>query len=164
MGHNMIAKNLLPEGVDKRRFKVGSDDHCHVVGKTIFTANGAGTTTTLVGANAAPGTNDTNTVRRDEKFRLFNAAGTLKEETVFRITGIAVAASTTVTFTPAAAVATASTDFIKRVTLDDYMDVESMDRRLFEINPTSYTAARLQQMCVSDKQYALAIENDRDRL
>lgn len=165
MSHAMIGSSLGPgNAVDKRRTNPRADDHCRVTSKTIFTANAAGTTTTLVGANAAPGVADTNVVRRDEKFRLFTAAGVLKEETVFRITAIAVAASTTVTFTPAAAVATVSTDVAKRVTLDDYMDTESMDRRLFEINSTSYSLARLATMTVMDKRYALDIHADGGKL
>ena len=122
--------------------------------RTIFTANGAGTTTTIVGANAAPGTNDVNTIRRGERFKLFTSAGVLKEETVFEVTNIAVAASTTVTFAPAAAGATASGDFAKQVGLYDLEDPEALDGALTAIDGTVYSADRLAQMTLKDMVFA----------
>jgi len=76
----------VPGYVDKRR-KVRDDFESRVVaGPVIFTANATGTTTTIVGANAAPGT-PTNVVRIGEEFKLFNVTtNTLKEETVFSST------------------------------------------------------------------------------
>lgn len=145
--------------VDKRRVPVDDQAH-HAEGNTVFTGNAAGTTTTLVGANAAPGTNDNNVMRRGDKFKLFTSAGVLKEEKVFRVTDIAVAASTTVTFTPAAAAATASGDIARLVTYDNYMDNDNIDRRLTAINATSYSAERLRQMTRNDKIFALRSEDD----
>src|SRR6266536_2435873 len=104
MSQNMTGTRFRPNYVDKRRLAApgGADQSSKTTGITIFTCNAGGSTTTAVGANAAPGTNDVNVVRRGEAFTLFTAAGVAKEETVFRITGVAVAGSTTVTFTPAA--------------------------------------------------------------
>lgn len=165
MAHGLIRANLVPGGVDKRRAMSGNaTDHCRIVSRTIFTANAAGTVNTIVGANASPAISDANIIRRGEKFRLFTAAGVPKDNNVYTVAGIAIAASTTVSFVPAAPVATVSGDIAKRVTLDDFMDTESMDRRLKEINATSYSDARLAQMSVNDKQYALMLEADKDRL
>lgn len=139
--------------VDKRKtgLAVGNENVSRVVGNTIFTANAGGTTNTLVGANAAPGTNDNNTIRRNEKFKLYNSSGVLKEETVFRVTGIAVAGSTTVTFTPAAAGATASGDVARKVGGENLDDLDSLERFLLA---NGYTQATLDTMTINDKQFA----------
>ena len=160
---HMIGSHIESGFVDKRRAQGTnrSDVNSHMsLGPTVFTANAGGTTTTIVGANAAPGTNDTNVIRRGEKFRLFNSSGVLKEETVFEVTTIAVGASTTVTFSPAAAVSTASGDFAKLISVDPIMDEENLDSRLTALNPTSYTTARLNQMTTNDKIFAIRVETD----
>lgn len=142
--------------VDKRR-KFRDDFESRVTaGPVIFTANGAGSTTTIVGANATPATN-VNTLRLGEEFKLFTAAGVLKEETVFRATVVAVAGSTTITFTPAAAVATASTDFARLVGISNQYSTGERDRRLVELG---FTAARVATMTENDKAYQLRISDD----
>jgi hypothetical protein len=159
MAQHMIGSHVQFSVVDKRRsMKAGADPNSHLtLGPTVFTANAGGTTTTIVGANAAPATN-TNVVREGEKFRLFNSAGVLKEETVFEITDTTVGASTTLTFTPAAAAATANGDLIKLVGTAVVSDEEDLDSRLTAISGTSYSAERLRQMTTNDKIYALMTE------
>lgn len=158
---HMTTSNTIYGFVDKRKaMSTAADPNTHLTtGPTAFTANAGGTTTTIVGANAAPATN-TNVVRVGDKFRLFAASGALKEEKVFEVTAIAVGASTTVTFTPAAAVATVSTDFIRLTGGSEMSDEENLDSRLTAINATSYTVARLAQMTQNDKIYAIRLESD----
>lgn len=144
--------------IDKRRATLTPDFNTHSTrGVAIFTANAGGTTTTLVGANAAPGTDDTNVIRRGEKFRLFTGAGALKQETVFTVTAIAVGASTTVTFTPAASVATASGDIARQVGTSDLVSQSTLDTRLLAL---SYTQAQIDQMTENDKVYAIRVKDD----
>lgn len=166
MPRHMVGAGLDFAYVDKRKVaKPGSpgDSFTHESGAVIFTANAGGSTTTLVGANAAPGTNDVNVIRRGEKFRLVNAAGVAKEETVFKVTNVAVAASTTVTFTPAAAVATVSTDAAKQVNSDILSDENALDTYLLTVNGgASYTQARLESMTQNDKIYAARLHADTD--
>lgn len=166
MPRHMVGAGLDFAYVDKRKVAKPSspgDSFTHESGPTIFTANATGSTTTIVGANAAPGTNDVNTIRRGEKFRLCNAAGVAKEETVFKVTNIAVAASTTVTFTPAALVAPVSTDICKQVNSDFLSDENSLDSFLLTVNGgASYTQARLDQMTQNDKIYAVRLHADTD--
>lgn len=152
----LIGASVPVTGIDRRRAKAGDGDHyTRMVGsRTVFTANGAGTTTTIVGANAAPGTNDVNVIRRGERIKLYTSASVLKEETVFEVTTIAVGASTTVTFTPAAAVATASGDFAKLVGTYDLEDPEALDSALTAFSATIYSADRLAQMTIPDKVFA----------
>lgn len=140
--------------VDRRR-TANNDFESRVVGGPVFfTANAGGTTTTIVGANAAPATN-TNVVRIGDEFKLFNSSGVLKEEKVFRVTAVAVAASTTVTFTPAAAVNTASGDTCKEVGLG-YSTGEK-DRRLADLSvPASWIATATE----NDKDYRLRALDD----
>lgn len=146
----------VPGYVDKRRTYKDDFESRVVVGPTFFTANAGGTTTTIVGANAAyPAA--TNVVRIGDEFKLFTSANVLKQETVFRVTGIAVAASTTVTFTPAANVITASGDQCKPVDSDAYGSSGNMDRRLVELG---FTAARVATMTENDKAYQLRISDD----
>jgi len=140
--------------VDKRRTYKDDFESRVVGGPVVFTANATGTTTTIVGANAAPATN-TNVVRIGDEFKLFTSTGVLKEEKVFRITAIAVAASTTVTFTPAAATAPVSGDTIKEVGLG-YSTGEK-DRRLADLG---FTAARIATLTENDKDYQLRISDD----
>lgn len=132
-----------------------ADRELRSVGETVFTANAAGTTTTLVGADASIGTG-TNVLRIGEKFKLHTSGDVEKENKVFRVTGLSSSTgTTTVTFTPAAAAATASGDKAKLVSLEDFKDIESLNRRLTAIDSSRYTAARLEQMTTNDKIYAL---------
>lgn len=160
MGH-LIGSNIDISVVDKRRTGPNSRPSTHLTTKyTIFTANAGGSTSTLVGANAAPGTNDVNTVRRGDKFRLFAAGAALpKEETIFTVINIAVAASTTLTFSPAALVATVSTDLAKLVGLDDIMDELDLDAAL---GTMGYNGAQINSMNQNDKIYAYRLGADKD--
>lgn len=156
MATHQISSNVELGFVDKRR--TAPDSNTHVSrGVALFTANGAGSTTTIVGANAVPNTDDTNVIRRGEKFRLFTSAGVLKQETVFTVTGIAVAASTTVTFTPAANGATASGDIARQVGVSDLTSQATMDARLLALN---YSQANINAMTENDKIYAIRVSDD----
>lgn len=151
--------------VDKRKGKNGTsvaDENSRVVtGPVFFTANAGGTTTTIVGALSTVATG-TNVVRLGDKFKLFTSAGVVKEETVFKVTAVADAASKTVTFSPAAAVATASGDTMRMTDSmpDNYTDNNSLDARLFAISPTAYSQANLDAMTQNDKVYALRVHDD----
>ncbi|MFY3741635.1 MAG: hypothetical protein HMLIMOIP_002093 [Candidatus Nitrosomirales archaeon] len=155
MTHQLTAM-LAPEYVDKRRSYRNDFETRVVAGPVVFTANAGGSTTTIVGANAAPGAG-TNVVRIGDEFKLFTAAGVLKEETVFTVTAIAVAASTTVTFSPAAAAATISTDTMKLVGNYNQNSSAEMDRRLAVLG---FTTARINTMTENDKQYQLRVSDD----
>jgi hypothetical protein len=148
-----------PGYLDKRRSYRDDFETRIVVSPVVFTANAGGTTTTIVGANADPttGVMGTNVVRIGDEFKLFTAAGVLKEEKVFRITTVAVAGSTTVTFTPAAAVATISTDTMKLVASTNQGSTGEMDRRLVQLG---YLAARVATLTENDKQYQIRISDD----
>lgn len=156
MATHQIGSNIELGFVDKRRN--GNDPNTHVSrGVALFTANATGTTTTIVGANAAPGTDDTNIIRRGERFRLFTSAGAVKQETVFTVTTIAVAGSTTVTFTPAAATAPVSGDVARQVGVSDLTSQASMDARLLAL---SYSQANIDRMTENDKVYAIRLADD----
>jgi hypothetical protein len=142
--------------VDKRHNPADPGDR--FANRIIYTANGAGSTTTLVGTATVLNTG-VNVVRISDKIKLFTAAGVPKEEKVFQVTAVN-AAGTLVTFTPAALVATASTDTARRAGSDTWNDESSMDQRLAEINAAYYTVARLLQMTVNDKVYALRVLDD----
>jgi hypothetical protein len=158
MATHQIGSNIELGFVDKRRTVLTPDTNTHVSrGVALFTANAAGTTTTIVGANAAPGTDDTNVIRRGEKFRLFTSAGVLKEEKVFTVDSIAVGASTTVTFSPAAASATASGDVARQVGVSDLTSQATMDTRLLA---AGYTQTQLNSMTENDKVYAIRVKDD----
>jgi hypothetical protein len=144
--------------VDKRRTRSDDFESRVLSGPAAFTANAIGTTTTLVGANATPAT-DTNCIRIGDEFKLFNSSGTLKQETVFRVTAIAVAASTTITFTPAASVATASGDFAREVGL--FLSNGEKDRRLLALG---FTQARINTLTENDKDYQLRQSDDPDSI
>lgn len=173
MPQNMVSPSLDVGYIDKRRtqYTGGSNPNTTRVGITIFTCNATGTTTTAVGANAAPGTADTNVVRRGESFKLFTAAGVAKEETIFRITGVAVAGSTTVTYTPASAVAPVSTDVLRRIGQDQFDDIADLDYALNAFSGTTYplttpgtgsptTGNPVDLMTANDKIYAQRINQD----
>jgi hypothetical protein len=143
--------------VDKRRLRQDDFESRQVTGPVMFTANATGTTTTIVGANATPASN-TNVIRIGDEFKLFNVTtGTLKEEKVFRVTAVAVAGSTTVTFTPAAAVAPISGDTAK-LTLSDALDsTGAMDRRLVALG---FSALYVSKLTENDKIMQLRISDD----
>ena len=158
----MTTPNVVLNFVDKRRAtSVAADGASHNLGRSIapFTANATGTTTTIVGANAAPGTNDNNVVRRGDEFQLFTAAGAKKEEIVFTVTGVAVAASTTVTYTPASAVAPVSTDVARFVSMTDYADNDDLNDRLVTLG---YTDPQINSMTQNDKVYAIRVADNPD--
>ena len=146
--------------VDPRRSPSNDNNFRGLTGPTTFTANAAGTTTTIVGANATPGTTNANVIRVGEKVKIKTGAGVLKEETVFTVTNVTVAASTTVTFSPAAAVATASGDTLTLVGTGWFDDNETLDRRLNAINSTLYSQANLDRMTQNDKVFALRLADD----
>lgn len=154
---HQIGNAPSPGYVDKRRRYKDEFESRITTGPVMFTANATGTTTTIVGANAAPATS-TNVIRIGDEFKLFNVTtGTLKEETVFRVTGIAVAGSTTVTYTPASAVAPVSGDTARLVNSDDLASTGNKDRRLVVLG---FTAARVQTMTENDKDYQLRVSDD----
>ena len=156
----MIAPSVNPRYVDKRKAGLSGAD-TRITGITIFTCNATGTTTTAKGADAVPATADTNVIRRGEKFKLFTSAGAAKEETIFRVTGIASAAgTTTITFTPAAATAPVSTDVLKRASIDYTDDLGDLDFRLNQLDSTTYSLTKLDQMTLNDKIYALRTVDD----
>lgn len=121
----------------------------------VFDCTGAGSTTTLVGA-AADLTTSKNCLRIGEQFMLFNSAGQPKESTVFTVT--AHNGTTTVTFTPAAAAATANGDKAMIVANDGYSSMDSLDRSL--IATGQYTQAACDKMTMNDKIYALRLANN----
>ena len=164
-----MAQNLLGAAVelgfiDKRKSsggKAAADPFTHQRTRyTLATCNATGTTTTAVCANATPGTENatTNVVRIGDTFRIFAAgSATPKEETVFKVTGVAVAGSTTITFTPAAAVAPVNTDILQMTGLDGFEDEDSLDGMLAKLDATTYTATYLQRMTQNDKVYAARV-------
>lgn len=143
--------------IDKRRSYKNDFETRIVAGPSpLATANAGGSTTTFVCANAAPATN-TNVVRNGDEFKLFTSGGALKEETVFTVASQAVAASTTITFTPAAAAATASGDVMRRVSLDNQASSADMDRRLIALGFSSATVAKMTE---NDKTYQIRTSDD----
>jgi len=143
--------------VDKRRKPFG-DTFNHTVLGLLFTCNAGGSTTTLVGAVAVLNTG-VNVARLGDRFMLQNAAGVPKEFTIFTVTAIG-ATGTPVTFTPAAAVATVSTDKAMLVDSSGVDDEASLDAALTAFNATLYSAVRLAQMTQNDKVYAFRLIND----
>lgn len=151
----MVTHLLTPpeQGwVDKFRSGrlTNADDFVAGGADTIFTATGAGTTTTLVGT-AASLTTSLNCARIGERFVLVDSTGALKENTVFTVT--AHNGTTTITFTPAAAVATANGN--KAVLVGGaYADNGSLDAKLLAIGGV-YTQAYIDKMTQNDKVYAV---------
>lgn len=128
-----------------------ADDFVAGAGNTIFTANAGGTTTTLVGA-AASLTTSVNAARLGERFILVDSTGKIKEPTVFTVT--VHNGTTTITFTPAAAAATASGDKAVLVSGDPYTDNGSLDAKLLAIGGV-YTQKYIDSMTQNDKVYAI---------
>jgi hypothetical protein len=144
-----------PEEGFADKFRTGSDKYKGASqgsnltgGKTLFTATGAGTTTTIVGA-AANLTTSLNCVRLGERCVLVNSAGVLKEPTVFTVT--AHNGTTTATFTPAAAGATANGDRLVQVSSDPFADNDSLDAELLA---RGYSQAYVDRLTQNDKVYA----------
>jgi hypothetical protein len=156
MPTHQLGTSAAPGYVDKRRLYKEEFESRVVTGPVMFTCNATGTTTTMVGVLAVPTTN-VNSVRIGDEFKLFTAAGVLKQETVFRITNVVDAASRTVTFTPAATVAPVSTDTARLVQSEDISSTGNKDRRLVALG---FTAARVQTMTENDKDYQLRTSDD----
>lgn len=152
-----MATHLLarPEEGYADKYRTGlratTDGSTRVAGQVIFTANAAGSTTTIVGA-AASLSAGTNCPRLGEKVMIFTSAGVPKHETVHTVT--AHNGTTTVTFSPAAAAATASGDTLRLVSSDPYTDNDSLDARLLAIGGI-YTQAYVDKMTQNDKVYAV---------
>ena len=157
MATHLLAK---PEEGYADKYRTGlratTDGSTRVAGLTVFTCNGAGSTTTAVGA-AANLTTSLNCPRIGEKVMIFTSAGVPKHETVHTIT--AHNGTTTVTFSPAAASATASGDVLKLVSSDPYTDNDSLDARLLAIGGV-YTQAYIDKMTQNDKVYAVRQNSD----
>lgn len=154
MGQHMLTP---PDSsfTDKRR-AANNDGESHLVGKVVFTANAAGSTTTIVGATS--GTDGSNAVRKGEKVKVFNSSGSPKEEKIVTITAVAVGTSDTVTFTPALAAATASGDTLRLVgNVLGYSSNDALDARLIELG---YTQKKLDGMTQNDKVYAVRLADD----
>lgn len=120
-------------------------------GNVVFTCNAGGSTTTAVGAAANISTG-TNIPRIGDKVMIFTSAGVPKHDTVHTIT--AHNGTTTVTFAPAAASATASGDTLKLVSSDPFTDNDSLDAKLLAIGGV-YTQSYIDKMTQNDKVYAI---------
>lgn len=149
---HQLGNSVHPGYVDKRRSRSDDFETRIVATAAQFTANAGGTTTTIVGADATLATG-VNVMRIGDEFKLFTSGGVLKQETVFRVTNMSSAAgSTTVTFTPAASVATASGDNARLVGLYNQQSTGDMDRALVAAGFSSAYVAKLTE---NDKQYQL---------
>lgn len=162
---NLLGPSVVLGYVDKRKTGGGSasaDGFTHIQSRYVMATATGGTTTTIVCANATPGTETatSNVVRIGDNFRLYTAAGVLKQETVFTVTAVVVAGSTTVTFTPAANAVVANTDIARLVGTDGLEDNESLDATLTKLAASSYPAATLRQMTQNDKILALRYLTD----
>lgn len=159
MTHQLGVVGEVVGYVDKRRLYRDDFETRVVCTPAVFTANGAGSTTTIVGANADPTTGvlGTNVMRLGDEFKLFTTAGALKQETVFRVTAIAVAGSTTVTFTPAATGATASGDNARLVGVMNQYGNAEVDRRLIQLG---FSALYVSKLTENDKAYQIRNSDD----
>lgn len=156
----MVVSHVDLGYVDKRRALTAGAiaDMRDVEAVALFTCNATGTTTTLVGADAAPGTNDNNVVRRGQRFKLFNSSGVLKQEATFTISNVTPAAgTTTVAFTPAAATAPVSGDVARQVDVEAMLDETALDARL---TARGYSASTLRIMTQNDKVFAIRSLDD----
>lgn len=161
MGQHMLTPPEIGF-IDKRKTRSVADGKMHAprgsfqgANAAVFLCTGAGTTTTLVGAAANLATS-LNCLRLGERFVLTNANGVLKEDTVFTVT--AHNGTTTVTFSPAAAVATANGDQARIVASDAWDDLDSLDAQL--IATGLYTQTQVDQMNMNDKVYAWRVARD----
>lgn len=158
MGHQ-VGNSVSLDYVDKRRsMRAGGDPNTRTTkGQTLFTMNAGGSTTTMLGADGVVATS-ANVLRLGDKFKLFTAAGVLKEETVFTVTGLASAAgTTTVTFSPAAAVATASTNIARGINYENFLDEANLDTRLIALG---YSVKNIGLMTQNDKVFAIRQADD----
>lgn len=161
MATYQLGHSAVPGYVDRRRSYKNEHENRVVTGPAIFTANATGTTTTIVGSDADI-TDSTNVVRIGEEFKLYDSSDELKEETVFRITEVATdTTDTTVTFIPAAAEATASGDYAKKVGYEHHESTASKDRRLVALGVSS---TLVQKMTENDKDYQLRVLDDPESL
>jgi hypothetical protein len=149
-----IGTLAVPNYVDKRRSYKDDFESRVVSGPVYFTANAGGTTTTLVGALSNAST-AVNVARIGDEFKIFTAANAVKHETIFRITAIAIAGSQTLTFTPAAPVATVSGDYIREVGLG--LSTGEKDRRLVDLG---YSLGYIAKLTENDKDYQLRTSDD----
>jgi len=159
MAGNLLGSAINVNYVDKRRSPTpNARSNSHNTGRrALYTANGAGSTTTLVGA-AAVLTTSVNVARIGERFRLFASAVATspKEETVFTVTAVD-ATGALVTFSPAAAVATASGNVARVIGDEDWLDETSIEVALLA---AGYTQTQLNTMTQNDKVWALRNAND----
>lgn len=153
---NQIGNSVNMDYVDKRKAMTtaAQPDIKTTRGTTLHTATGSGSTTTLVGATGVL-TTSVGIFRLGEKFRLFTAAGALKEEKIFVVT--ANNGTGTLTFTPAAAVATASGDVARLVDDSSYQDEANLDTRLLALG---FTASQISCMNQNDKVFAIRLRDD----
>lgn len=162
MGTHMLSQFDLG-WVDQRKNARGDGDSHAVIGSfqganaAPFIANAGGTTTTLVGA-AANLVTSLNCIRLGERFMLFDSNGASKEDTIFTVT--AHNGTTTVTFSPAAKVATASGDNARLVSSDALDSMNAMDAFLMSAAGGSYTQAAVDKMNANDKIYAFRVAQD----
>lgn len=154
---HQLGHGTLPGYVDKRRTHLSDFENRIVTTGAQFTANAGGTTTTLVGADATLATG-VNVMRVGDEFKLFNSAGAVKQETVFRVTSVASSAgTTTVTFTPAASGATASGDNARLVGYYNTQSTGDKDRRLAALG---FSTARIATMTENDKDFQIRVSDD----
>lgn len=160
MTHQLGVVGEVVGYADKRRL-YRDDFETRLVGSPVaFTANAGGSTTTVVGANPdfSTGVIGTNIIRPGDEFKLFAVTtGILKQETVFRATTVTVAGSTTIAFTPAAAVATVSGDTLRLVGVQNQYSNGEVDRRLIQLG---FTAARVATLTENDKAMQIRILDD----
>lgn len=161
MTHQLTAVALTIGYADKRRGYKDDFESRAVTGGAQFTANGTGTTATIVGADATLATG-VNVMRVGDEFKLFTSAGALKEEKVFRVTSMASSAgNTTITYTPVSAVAPVSGDNARLVGLYNLQTTGDMDRRLTALG---FSAARIATLTENDKAYQLRTSDDADSI
>lgn len=126
------------------------------LGPVIYTANGAGTTTTLVGAAPASGAN---AVRVGDKGVVFNSSGVAKDNwRVVTVTAVN-AGGTTVTFAPALSANTASGDVLRTNNPQSYADNDALDARLLAIGGV-YTQSYIDTLTQNDKIFAIRKNDD----
>ena len=143
--------------VDKRLG--GNDTGAHTTGPVIFTANAAGTTTTIKGADGVL-TSGVNVVRIGERGIIRTSTGASRDskDQVVTITSAAsVTGTTTLTFSPAISAATASGDVFLPVAVMSYADNDSLDARLLS---SGYSQAQIDHMTQNDKVYAVRLKDD----
>lgn len=151
-----IGTSSAPSYVDKRRSYKDEFESRVVVSPIVFTTSALGSTTSAVGVNAAPSTG-TNVMRLDDEFKICDAAGVVRYETVFRVTAITVAGTTVVTFAPPAPAAVASGDTLRLVQSDSVSSTGNKDRRLAALG---FSTNYISKMTENDKDYQLRVSDD----